>query len=146
VGIEEKVIARYNDGRVLKGSIRDFTHDSDVVLFKEHGNKQEHRIPIDQLKALFFVHSLAGDSSHRERKAFGIRENLGIKVYLKFLDGETFLGFIDGTFPWKKGFSISRPDDNSNGFYALPVDGTSNNIKVFIVATAVKDITVMTTT
>jgi hypothetical protein len=144
MGNTEKVIARFNDGKLLKGSVRDFTRDADVVLLKEAGNSKEHRIPIDQLKAMFFVHSLAGDSARRERKAFGIRENLGRKIYIKFNDGETLLGFIEGEFPWKKGFSLSKPDDNSKGFYVIPVDSESNNIRVFIVATAVRDISIMT--
>jgi len=143
---KEKVIARFNDGRLLKGSVRDFTRDADVVLLEETGNSKEHRIPIAQLKALFFVHSLAGDSARRERKAFGIRENPGRKIYIKFTDGETLLGYIEGEFPWKKGFSLSKPDDNSKGFFVIPVDNESNNIKAFIVANAVRDISILTST
>jgi len=140
---QEKVIARFSDGSLLKGSVRNFTRDSDVVLLEELGNRQQHRIPIDQLKALFFVHSLGGDSSHRERKVFGIGQNSGRKVFIKFQDGETLMGFLDGDFPWKKGFFISKPDDNAKGFYVVPVDRDSNNRKVFVVATAVKDLTIM---
>jgi hypothetical protein len=40
-----------------------------------------------------------------ERKAFGIRKNPGKKVFIKFSDYETLVGFIEGEVPWDKGFS-----------------------------------------
>ena len=140
----ENIIARYLDGRILKGTVRDFSRSSDIVLLEEAGHRKEHQIPINQLKAIFFVQSLGGDSSHRERKAFGIGKNIGRKAFIKFNDGETMLGFIDGDFPWKKGFSLTKPDDNAKGFYLIPVDDECNNKKIFIVANSVKDVAIMT--
>ncbi len=131
------------DGRVLKGYARKFSIESDIVDLNEIGSGKVHRIPVGDLKALFFIKSFEGNSGHREKKAFGISENKGRKVYIKFNDRESLIGFIDGVIPWDKGFFISNNGSNAKGFFLLPVDNDSNNMKVFVVGTSVADVTVM---
>ena len=46
-------------------------------------------------------------------------------------------------FLWKKGFFLSKPDKRIKGFFLIPVDSDSNNIKVFVVGSAIRDITLM---
>jgi small nuclear ribonucleoprotein (snRNP)-like protein len=139
----DKVVVRFKDGRVLKGHVHDFDPNSVEIILLELENGNELRIPIDELKALFFVRSLEGDSQHRERKVFGIRKNIGHKIYIRFLDGESMLGFVKGDVPWEKGFYRSSPGDGSSGFFMEPVDGESNNIKIFVIAGAIRDISVI---
>jgi hypothetical protein len=139
----DKVVARFKDGRVLKGHVNDFDMNALEVVLTESGNGKELRIPVYDLKALFFVHSLEGDHAYRERKVFGISESVGHKIYIRFHDGESMLGFIKGDVPWEKGFYRSSPGDRSSGFFMAPVDGESNNIKIFVIASAIRDISVI---
>lgn len=139
----EKVVVRFNSGKVLKGYVRNFRTDLSVVILEEVGTNIEHRIPINELKAIFFVKTFEGDSEHRERKTYGIRESIGRKVYIRFADGESLMGFIEGEIPWEKGFFLSKPSEKAKGFFLIPVDSESNNIKVFVVGSAIKDLTIM---
>ncbi len=139
----DKVVVRYKDGRVLKGHVHDFEPNAVEIIFLELDNGNEFSIPIDELKALFFVHSLEGDRTYRERKVFGIRKNVGHKIYIRFFDGESMLGFVKGDVPWEKGFYRSGPENGSRGFFMEPVDGESNNIKIFVIASAIRDISVI---
>lgn len=144
MGTGERVVARFIDGRVVKGYVRKFSTESDIVDISEAGSGKEHRISTADLKALFFIKSFEGDSGYRERKAFGIREHKGQKVYIKFNDRESLMGFIEGAVPWEKGFFLSDEGSKAKGFFMLPVDNDSNNEKVFVVATSIDDVTVMT--
>jgi hypothetical protein len=134
---------RFKDGRVLKGQVKDFDPDAVQFILVHLENGGELQLPIAELKALFFVHSLEGHREYRERKVFGISKNLGHKIYIRFHDGESMLGFVKGDVPWEKGFYRSSPGTSSNGFFMAPVDGESNNIKIFVIASAVRDISVI---
>ncbi|MDH5202986.1 MAG: hypothetical protein OEZ31_02100 [Nitrospirota bacterium] len=139
----ENVVVRLNSGKLLKGYVRDFSVHSNVVVLEEFESRQELRIPIIEVKAIFFVRTFEGDKSYREKKSYGLRQNLGRKVYIKFRDGEAMMGFIEGKIPWEKGFFISNPDNKVKGFYLIPTDSGSNNIKVFVVGSSIKDMTIM---
>jgi len=140
---EERIVARFNDGRVLKGYTRDFTAESDFFLLDEIGSGKEHRIAVADLKAVFFIKSFEGNKEYRERKAFGVSAHDGHKVYIKFSDQESLVGFVEGEIPWEKGFFVSRDGGRAKGFYLIPVDRDSNNVKVFVVGTSVEDVTIM---
>jgi hypothetical protein len=141
---DEMAVARYKDGRVLKGYVRNFQVDSDVLLLREPQAKEELSVAIDQLKAIFFVKDFTGSYEYVERKSFGIRKSPGRKVFVKFSDDESLLGYIVGEVPWDKGFSLAKLSKNAKGFFLTPVDGGSNNSRVFVVGSAIKDITIMT--
>lgn len=139
----EKAVLRFNDGKILKGRIRDFISDSDIVTLLEAETGYEHRVDIHHLKAIFIVRSFTGDSGHREKKSYGIAKPKGRKIFIKFKDGEDIVGFLEGNFPWKKGFFLSKSEDALKGFFILPVDGDSNNEKVFVVSSSVLAVTVV---
>ena len=65
---EERVVARFNGGRVLKGYTKGFTAESDFVVLDEAGSGKEHRIAIADLKAVFFIKSFEGNKAYREKK------------------------------------------------------------------------------
>jgi len=139
----QRVVIRFTEGKILKGHVRNFSANEIFVLLEEVGTRTEQSIPIDELKAIFFVKTFEGVSGYRDRKVYGIRKNIGRKVYIRFNDGESMVGFLDGEIPWKKGFFLSKPDGKHRGFFLIPVDADSNNIRVFVVGTAIKDITLM---
>ncbi len=140
---EERVVARYNDGRVLKGYTKNFTAESDYFLLNEAGSGKEHRVAVADLKAVFFIKSFEGNKEYREKKAFGVSTHDGHRVYIKFSDQESLVGFVDGEIPWDKGFFVSGEGSGVKGFFLVPVDRDCNNVKVFVVGTSVKDVTVM---
>ncbi len=143
--MSDKVVARFNDGRVIKGYLKDFSLDKDFIIIegieKKIEKKKEHKIPVEELKALFFVKSFEGDSSYREKKAYGLRKSAGRKVFIRFNDGESLVGFVEGELPWKKGFFLSKSEAENKGFFLVPVDEETNNIKIFVVGSSIKDIT-----
>jgi hypothetical protein len=138
------VAARFNNGKVLKGYVKDFTADSEMVFLDELDSGMNHIIPINELKALFFVRTFEGDSEHRDKKAFGVSPSKGRKVFIKFKDKESLIGFIDGEVPFKKGFSLAKADGTEDtGFFLAPSDTDGNNIKVFVVGSAIEDVTIV---
>ncbi len=140
----EKIVARFRDGRLLKGFVRNFSIESDTVVLSDQTN-QEKRVAIEELKALYFVKSFEGSSRYVERKVFGIRKCLGRKVFVKFVDKESLVGFIEGEIPWDKGFSLAKLGKRVKGFFLTPVDGNCNNDRVFVVGSAIDKITIMVT-
>ncbi len=139
--MSDKVVARFNDGRVIKGYLKDFSINKESIIIEEVEKKEKNTIPIEEIKALFFVKTFEGDSTYRERKAYGIRKSTGRKVFVRFNDGESLVGFIEGELPWKKGFFLSKSDTENKGFFLIPVDEEGNNIKIFVVGSSIKDIT-----
>jgi len=58
----EKVVARFNDKRLLKGYVKNFTGDSVTVIIEEADTGKEHAVPIEDLKAIFFVRTFEGSN------------------------------------------------------------------------------------
>jgi hypothetical protein len=141
--VGERVVARYRDGKLAKGYVKDFSVDSDTIILIDPKKQQKKRIAIDELKAVYFVKTFEGVSRRIERKAFGIRKSLGRKVFIKFRDTESVVGFIPGEIPWDKGFSLAKLGKKARGFFIIPADGDSNNIKVFVVGSEIRQITIM---
>jgi hypothetical protein len=141
----EKIVARFRDGRLLKGFVRNFSMESETVILNDHKTNEEIRIPVEELKALFFVKDFEGSSAYVERKVFGIWKNLGRKVFIKFIDKESLVGFIEGEIPWDKGFSLAKLGQRAKGFFLTPVDRDSNNARVFVVGSAIENVTIMVT-
>ena len=96
------------------------------------------------LKAIFFVRTFEGNRQYSEKKSYGIRKPRGRRTFIKFIDGEDMVGFLEGDLPWEKGFFLNRNTiNNLRGFFLLPADEGSNNMRVFIFAHAVRDVTVV---
>ena len=140
----EKVVVRFRDGKLMKGYLREFSVKSDMVTFVGQNTGDALKVPVDELKAVFFVKHFDGFHEYVEKKAFGIRKLRGCKVFVKFKDNETLVGIIEGDLPWDKGFSLAKLGETAKGFFLIPVDGDSNNEKIFVVGSAIQDITIMT--
>ena len=143
MGGEKMVVARFRDGKVVKGYVKDFRIDAETVVLSLLKTREDRHVPLEELKAIFFVKTFEGVSDHVERKAFGIRKLTGRKVFVKFSDRETLVGFVEGDVPWDKGFSLAKLGRNAKGFFLTPVDGDCNNERVFVVGSAIQDVTIM---
>lgn len=141
---DEKVVLRFLDGRIIKGHIRDFSETSEELILQELDSDVVRVLKCDILKAIFFVRSFEGDSRYNEKKSYGLRKPRGRRTFIKFLDNEYMVGFLDGDLPWDKGFFLNRHAVyDRKGFFLLPADEGVNNIRVFIFVHAVKDVTVV---
>lgn len=139
----EKVVLRFNSGATLKGQLLDFSPKSDRLCFKETSAKDKINIDIQELKAIFFVKSFKGSINYKEHKAYTARNTRNKKIFVKFKDGESLIGYLEGPIPWEKGFFLSDKKMKLKGFFILPTDKGSNNSKIFIINSSVQDVTVV---
>ena len=124
-----KVVAHYANGKVIKGFAGDFSPSKDRFhLFSATDPTGEAmEVLIKDLKAIFFVRDFVGDPQYDERKLFLEGEKAhGRKLEVICIDDELFVGSTLGY------------DSKRKGFFVFPVDPTSNNIRVFVVSSAVK--------
>jgi hypothetical protein len=136
----QKAIARFLDGRLMKAYVIDFSPSDEVVTLEDEALRSQ-KILVNDLKAIFFVRSFEGNRGHSEKKTFVWPSTTGKRVFVKFKDGEYMTGHTDGDVPWDKGFFLEPP--KAKGFFLIPVDDSSNNLKVFVVANAVWDVTLL---
>jgi len=116
------VVARFADGRVLKGNSLDVDPNRPLCHVREAGGTMT-QVALADLKALFFVKTLDGDSAHVEGQAIGDADPRlrGSKlVEVTFRDGETL-----------RGLSVRYPPKLPY-FFLVPVDVDSNNVRILI--------------
>lgn len=133
----QRVILRFLDGKMLKGLVKDLKLTDDHVFIKDESSQQL-KVRLKELKAIFFVKSFDGNRSYNEKKNFSGTPPASKRVFVKFKDGETMVGFMEGDVPWEKGFFLESIKEK--GFHLIPVDEDSNNIKILVITTAVKDV------
>lgn len=136
--VVNKVVAKYIDGRMAKGSTLDFDptksafHLDCIETNEEKGDFGMREVMMSDLKAVFFVKDFAGRPGYEEREEFMPQdERRGEKIGIRFQDGEKIYAF-------SKGF-----DQDRQGFFVNPVDPESNNIRIFIVSSTVRNIEVI---
>lgn len=124
------VVARYLDGRTVKGTTQDFAPAKTQfhVLPQGDSSARAAEVNLEDLKAIFFVKNYDGNPDHRADYDFDRVKGHGRKTTVTFLDGETIVGYTMGYHP-------QRP-----GFFLVPADEGDNNARVFIINAAVKEI------
>jgi uncharacterized protein DUF6982 len=127
VGIGQKVIARFIDGRVVRGYTNDFNPTKPHLHLTEEAASSTRFVPIAQLKALFFVREFGGDATRVESKEFE-RKTHGRKVEVTFHDGEVLLGTT---------LAFKSPE---HPFFLQPADSASNNVRVFVAPAATRHV------
>lgn len=120
--MSKKVVARYQDGRIIKGTSLDVDPNRTIFHVRPaQGPAVE--VNMNDLKALFFVKSLDGDSARNDSQNPNPADprNRGSSIVrLEFADGESITG-LTIAFPPRRQF-----------FFVLPVDSASNNIRMLI--------------
>jgi len=126
-----KLVVHYLDGRLLKGYGRDLqpTRGS-LELCNNPDGPEESRItiPFAHLKAVFFVQDFAGNPDHLPRPDANDPSARGRRVTVTFVDGEVLRGAT-------LGYSQNAP-----GFFVSPLDSTSNNTRIFVLAGAIRHV------
>ena len=126
----QKVVVRYADGQLLKG----FTHDfhgskSQFSLWPSTTAAAHERVvvPFARLKAVFFVREFGGNPDHIDRKMFETPAH-GRRIEVTLLDNEVIVG------------TTLNYRTDSLGFFLIPADAGGNNLRVFVVSSAVRQV------
>jgi hypothetical protein len=127
-----QVVARFADGRLLKGVTADFFPNKDVFHVSDASSplgSEPVEVRTAELKALFFVKDYAGDPEHLDRNEFEPSQHpAGRPIKVVFKDGEVLVGTTTGYQP-------GRP-----GFFLVPADETSNNERCYVVTAATSEV------
>jgi hypothetical protein len=126
----QKIVVRYREGRLLKG----FTHDfhpsrTQFSLWPSVNATPSERmyVPTSQLKAVFFVRDFDGNPDYAGQPSFDNAAG-GRRLEVTFTDDEALLGSTLGY----------RPD--GVGFFVNPADTGGNNVRVFVVSSAIRHV------
>jgi hypothetical protein len=126
----QKVVVRYADGQLLKGFTQDFHGSkSQFSLWPTITAAANERVvvPLARLKAVFFVREFAGNRDYVEQKVFDT-PSAGRRIEVTLLDDEVLVG------------TTLNYRTDSAGFFVFPADPGANNQRVFVVATAVRQV------
>jgi hypothetical protein len=126
-----KVVARYADGRLAKGYTFDFSPaQSRFHVFPQpSATGPSTQILVRELKAIFFVRDLVGNPARQDGQKFPSGETAAAShVEVRFSDGEVMVGTADS------------PTTDPLGFFLIPADHESNNLRVYVVAAATRAI------
>jgi hypothetical protein len=125
-----KIVARYLDGRVIKGTSMNFSPTRGTFLLQQveaPSDEEPLTIALRDLKAVFFVRDFAGNPRYDDRKEFE-RRPVGRAIAVTFLDGELIVG------------SSLTYDAARDGFFLFPADPSSNNERIYVLTAAVRKV------
>ena len=133
---QNKIVVRYSDGRLQKGTTMDFIPGKDSFHFMPADGvlpeKKLMEIRCDRLKAVFFVRDLDGNPRYKDKNEFEPgKPIIGRKIQVLFKDGERLVGT---TYAYQPGRS---------GFFIAPADPHSNIERCFVVTGATRLVTLM---
>ena len=125
-----KVVARYKDGRLIKGTTRDFVPGKPTFHLEVLDSNEIEEIQVEDLKAVFFVKNFDGKPDYEESRDFPPNPpaSKGRKIAVAFTDGEILTGYT-------LAYDPRRP-----GFFMMPTDEMSNNDRVYVVRSAVAEV------
>ena len=128
-----KVVVRFSDGRVQKGTTEDFYPNRPAFHIRPLGGSVMLDVRCKDLKAVFFVRDFAGDPKRHETRGFERATtdiSRGKKIAIRFKDGELIFGFTLTYMP------------DRNGFFITPADPASNNLRIYVLIQAAREIKV----
>ncbi len=125
------VVARFLDGHMVKGSTEDFFPERPMFHVQSRSGGSQ-AIRMKDLKAVFFVRDLFGNSGHNKSREFPPAEvrDQGKKIAVLFKDGELLVGHTLTYLPGKQ------------GFFVFPADRRGNNLRVYVLSNAARQVKV----
>jgi hypothetical protein len=122
-----KVVARFKNGSVKKGTTSDFFPDKDTFHLKSVTGEILD-INMEELKSLFFVKTFEGNKGRMDKYIDNVPGG-GRIVQIKFFDGEILIGYTQGYSPTR------------SGFFVIPADVKNNNDRLYIITSATEKVT-----
>ena len=133
--IENKVVIRFRDRRIVEGGTYNFKSNREIFHITEaHDEKKTIEISMSQLKTIFFVKTLERNKDRRSPEDFSMESFnnvIGRKVKITFSDGEVMYGIIHGYTPHMKGFFIFPADKESNNERAFVIRESTVAVETF---------------
>jgi len=130
-----KVVARFRDGRMVKGSTSDFVPAKDVFHVAPAGaaGTRPTLIHVKDLKAIFFVKDFAGRADYTPTNEFAGERPApaGRRIKVVFSDGELLVGTTQAYQP-------GRP-----GFFMVPADQAANIERCYVVTASTSEVTLL---
>jgi uncharacterized protein DUF6982/PilZ domain-containing protein len=126
----QKIVVRYTEGQILKGYTQDFNPArSQFSLWPSLTSTARERVivPLARLKGVFFVRDFAGNPAYVEQIGSDQPQH-GRRIQVTLVDDEVI-----------SGRTLNYRADG-HGFFVVPADPRANNIRIFIVSTAVREV------
>jgi hypothetical protein len=125
-----KVVAHFNNGKLVKGTTQDFFPNRPLFHVQPAGEPSV-EIRCRELKAIFFVKDLMGDAKRSDLRGFisaPSETQQGKKLAVRFKDGELLCGY-----------SLTYSPDR-DGFFVFPADGAGNNTRIYVISTSTAEV------
>ena len=127
-----KIVARFTDGTLVKGTTADFFPNKETFHVSPEGapdGDAPREISIHDLKGIFFVKDFGGDPQHVDNNEFDQgKPPVGRRIKVVFNDGEVLVGTTTGYQPGRQ------------GFFVVPADAESNLERCFVIAEATSEV------
>lgn len=128
--MEKKIVVHLKDGSIHKGVTHDFDPEGEsFYLLPAEGGGVPRKVRVDDMKALFYVRDYMGNRDFVARRQFQDARQEGRRAIVTFADGEEIWGFLG-----------EGSDVEGLGFFFFPVDTEDNNIRIFVVRSAMKEL------
>jgi len=126
-----KIVVHARDGKLLKGTTRDFFPNRPLFHVQPASGGDPVEIRCKTLKAAFFVRDFEGDARRQDAVGFlasPAETKQGMKIAVRFKDGELLCGY-----------SLTYSADRE-GFFMFPSDARSNNIRIYVLVAATAEV------
>ena len=126
--VEKKIVVHLKNGTVRKGVTHDFEPGGSAFhVLPAEGGGVPVKIVHEDMKALFYVKDYVGNRDFVARQQFDEARESGRKAIVSFKDGEQIWGHLG-----------EGADDESPGFFFFPSDTRDNNVRIFVVRSAME--------
>ncbi|RPI26776.1 MAG: hypothetical protein EHM61_10690 [Acidobacteria bacterium] len=128
----QKVVLHHRTGAITLGFAYQTDFGEDIKIITREGKEQT--LPVYDLKAVFFVREFKGDPKYEEIK-FLVKMPVSPTVWVRaqFSDGEILEGRVSNGLDL-----LTQP-----GFYLSPSDRETNNLRVFVVKSALASFAIL---
>lgn len=128
--MEQKLVVHTKAGTIHKGITQDFDPEQASFHFlSAEGGGVPVKMELDEMKALFWVRDYLGNRHFVPRRSFeDVGEGEQKHAIVTFSDGEEIWG------------TVGNESDEGAGFFLIPADNRDNNVRIFVVRSALKEL------
>ena len=126
--MEQKIVVHTKKGKIYKGITQDFAQERESFHFlPNEGGGVPMTLQLEDLKALFWVKDYLGNRNFEAKQCFD-EGRQGQRAVVAFSDGEEIWGTLDAY------------EEGASGFFLIPADREDNNVRIFVVRSALKEL------